>query len=248
MAGLAIVCTAPAQPSRAETAVDLELVLAIDASASVDPAEFDLQMGGIASAIRDAEVQAAIAAGPIGRIAVSTIVWADATLRKQAGGWFVVEDSDDAELFARHVEEFYRRISGGTGIGSGIAEAIRLMERNGINGTRRVVDVSGDGIETPPRDNVLLLADARGMALTRGVTVNGLAIQTDVPDLARYYFEEVVVGPGAFVMSVGDYADFAEAFRRKLLREIEDRPPMSQDRNSGGRMDTAQMFKPCRDC
>lgn len=247
-AAVALTIALSSGPVWSQTSVDLELVLAIDASASVDPAEFSLQVGGIASAIRDVEVQQAIAAGPIGRIAVAVIIWADATMRKQAGGWFVIEDAASADAFASHIGTFYRRISGGTGIGSGIAEAIRLMERNGIDGTRRVVDVSGDGIETPPRDNVLLLADARGMALGRDVTVNGLAIQTDVPDLADYYFDEVVVGHDAFVMAVSGYEDFAEAFRRKLLREIENRSPVSRNRHHPGRTETAQVLEVCPDC
>ncbi|MEJ8573976.1 DUF1194 domain-containing protein [Microbaculum marinum] len=236
-----------ALPAGAETRVDLELVLAIDASASVDPNEFALQVGGIASAVRDPEVQSAIAAGPVGRIAVAAIVWADATLRKQPGPWFVVDDAASAEAFAVHIESFYRRISGGTGLGSGIAEAIRLMERNGIDGIRRVVDVSGDGIETPPRENVLTLPDARGMAIGRGITVNGLAILNDVPDLDDYYRREVLVGQGAFVMAASDYDDFADAFRRKLLREIEDRPPVSR-RPGAGRVDTALADPPCGSC
>ena len=214
--------------ARAQTPVDLELVLAVDASASVDPFEYRLQMGGIAAAIRDEEVLEAIASGPLGRIGIAVTVWADATLRKQHGEWFVVEDAASAEAFAGFVERFYRRISGGTGLGSGIAEAIRLMEGNGLEGVRKVVDVSGDGVETPPRENVLLLPHARSMALARGVTVNGLAILTDVPDLADYYREEVLAGPGAFVMAAGTYEGFAEAFRRKLIREIEYRPPLSR--------------------
>lgn len=235
-------------PASTDTAVDLELVLAIDASASVDPAEFSLQLGGIANALRDAEIQEAIAAGPVGRIAVAAIIWADATLPKQPGSWFVVESPGDAEAFARHIEAFPRTISGGTGLGAGIVEAIRLMERNGIAGTRQVVDVSGDGVETPPRENVLLISDARGMALGRGITVNGLAILTDVPDLADYYRAEVAVGPRAFVMAAGNYEDFAEAFRRKLLREIEDRPPMSRDRRRPGGARTADAALDCPAC
>lgn len=226
LAGLAA-ALASFQADAGEIAVDLELVLAIDASASVDPGEFELQLGGIAAAIRDGQVHAAIAAGPAGRIAIATLVWADATLPKQAGAWHLVESPADAELFARHVLSLPRTVSGGTGLGSGIVEAMRLFDRNGIAGTRRVVDVSGDGIETPPRENVLLLADARGMALGRGVTVNGLAILTDVPDLDAYYRAHVAVGDRAFVIAADDYGDFAGAFRRKLLREIEDRPPIS---------------------
>ncbi len=234
--------------AHADTAVDLELVLAIDASASVDPAEFSLQLGGIAGALRDAEIQEAIAAGPVGRIAVAAIVWADATLPKQPGSWFVIESPGDAEAFARHIESFPRTVSGGTGLGAGIVEAIRLMDRNGIAGSRQVVDVSGDGEETPPRENVLLVSDARGMALGRGITINGLAILTDVPDLADYYRAKVAVGSRAFVMAARNYEDFAEAFRRKLLREIEDRPPVSQVRPQPNGTRIADVSPDCPGC
>jgi hypothetical protein len=212
-------------------AVDLELVLAVDASASVDEREFALQLGGIAKALRDPEVQSAIAAGPLGRIAVAMVVWAEGMVPKQYTEWQVVAGADDAEAFAVVVETFERRISGGTGIGAGIVSAIRHMDRNGIEGARRVVDVSGDGTETPPRDQLVsLLPQARSMAIARGVTVNGLAILTDVPDLDVYYREEVIVGPRAFVKAAADFDDFAEAFRRKLIREIEEEPPVSRRR------------------
>lgn len=212
----AIACDALAQ----NAPVDLEIVFAVDASGSVDQREYRLQMAGIAAAFRDKAVYEAIAGGPKGRIAVSVLVWAEASRPKQEGPWFLVATPADAELFARHVEAIERRISGGTGIGAGLAWALRMLDANGIASARRVVDVSGDGPETPPRETVVLIDQARAMALSRGITVNGLAILADDPDLAAWYAGHVVAGPDSFVMAAANFDDYARAFRRKLLREI----------------------------
>ncbi|WP_349360594.1 DUF1194 domain-containing protein [Stappia sp.] len=211
-----------------QTAVDLELVLAVDASASVDAGEYALQMRGIAAAFRSAEVQAAIAGGPLGRIAVALAVWAEAERPADLSPFVLIEAPMSAERFAQMAERWPRRVNGGTGIGSGLAHAMRHFDRNGFAGARQVVDVSGDGRETPPRDYTVLIDTARGMALSRGVTINGLAIETDDPELAAWYRAHVASGPQSFVLAIDDYGDFAEAMRRKLLREIEALPPVSR--------------------
>ncbi len=211
-------------PARADTFVDLELVLAVDASGSVSAAEYDLQLSGIAAAIRDDSVLEAIAGGAIGRVAVAMIVWAEAGIVSDETAWFEIATAEDADRFAALVVGFPRRVSGGTGIGAGLTQAMRMFDRNGFAGTRQVVDVSGDGRETPPRDYVALIHHARAMALSRGITINGLAILNEDPELDDWYRSAVITGPGAFVMTARDYRDFAEAMRRKLLREIEDLP------------------------
>ena len=216
-----------ALPALADEPVDLELVLAIDASASVDEAEFALQLGGMASAFRDKTVQAAIAGGALGRIAVAVTIWGDATVPQDQSGWYGVAAPQDAEAFAAVLDRFPRRVTGGTGIGAGLGHAMRMFDRNGFQGSRQVVDVSGDGKETPPRDIVLQMPDARSMAHARGVTINGLAILNDDATLSDWYRNEVATGAGSFVMSCSDYEDFAEAIRRKLIREIEGRPMTS---------------------
>jgi hypothetical protein len=210
-----------------DTLVDLELVLAVDASASVDDAEFRLQLQGIANAFRDPTVIKALSLGPSRRIAVNLMVWAEATYPKDFSGWRIVGSQADAEALATTIEAFPRRVTGGTGLGEGIAHALRSMDGNGIATPRSVVDVSGDGIETAPRDFSVMVGGARAMAVARGAVVNGLAILSDVPDLDRYYRERVQVGEGSFVMSAATYEDFAEAMRRKLLREIEFQPRLS---------------------
>jgi hypothetical protein len=210
-----------AAPAAAEELVDLELVLAVDASSSVDEAEWALQMQGYASAFRDARVQAAVASGPSGRIAVAVLVWADATVPKWNGDWFVLAGPADAEAFASYMAALGRGAEGGTGIGAGVAAAIRRFERNALAAPRQVVDVSGDGRETPPREVVVTMPMARAMADARGVTVNGLAILNEDAGLADWYRNNVIAGPGSFVISAADFADFADAITRKLLREIE---------------------------
>jgi len=174
----------PCPASRAQEAVDLELVLAIDASSSVDEREWRLQMEGYAAAFRDARVRAAIRSGPAKAIAVSVLFWADATVPKSETGWFLLAAPGDAESFATLMSGLPRGTEGGTGIGAGIAAAIRKLDRNDFSAPRQVVDVSGDGRETPAREVVVLMPQARAMAQARGVTVNGLAILNEDPDLA----------------------------------------------------------------
>lgn len=229
LAPLALVCllAAPAPGAAQERMVDLELVLAVDASGSVDFFEYDLQLAGIAAAMRDPQVHEAIVAGKHGAIAVALVAWAEATLPKDATDWFLVSGPAEAEVFARTVERFGRRVYGGTGIGEGIAESIRHMDRNGYLGTRQVVDVSGDGRETPPRDFVVMIDQARSMALARGVTVNGLAILNDDPDLARWYRDNLRTGESSFVVTARNHRDFAGAMLMKLIREIRHEPPVA---------------------
>lgn len=218
---------APSSAAIGEIVVDLELVLAVDASASVDESEFALQMNGIAAAFRSPEVHAAINAGPTGRIAVALAVWAEAERPADLSPFHLVADGRTAIAFASIAETWPRRVNGGTGIGSGLAHAMRHFDRNGFSGRRRVVDVSGDGRETPPRDYVVLIDAARGMAIARGITINGLAIENEDRGLAQWYRDNVATGPRSFVISVARYEDFAEAMQRKLIREIEERPPLA---------------------
>ena len=204
--------------------VDLELVLAVDASGSVNAREFKLQLDGIAAGLRDPSVLEAIRSGPNGRIAVNLLVWAEARWPKDSTGWFVIADADDAERAAGIIEDHPRRLNGGTGLGDGLASALRSISGNSIASLRQVVDVSGDGRETTPREFSVLIGQARAMAIVRGVTVNGLAILNEDAGLADYYRNRMQVGPGSFTMSARDYNDFAEAMRRKLLREISYQP------------------------
>lgn len=200
--------------------VDLELVLAIDTSGSVDPWEFNLQILGLAEAFRDPEVQAAIAGSTPNGIAVAVVQWSGPTEQALATPWMLVSDRLSAELLATGIEVMGRQFMGRTGIAGALAYALRMLTNNGFVGHRRVIDLSGDGRSNDPHDP----AAVRDAAVAAGITVNGLAILTDVPDLDSFYRAHVVGGPDAFLMIAKDYQDFVHAIRRKLLREIRGTP------------------------
>lgn len=207
---------------------DLELILAVDASGSVNNDEFALQLGGIADAFLSPEVQAATRSGPEGRIAVALLIWSDASLPKISSDWHLVGDATSAAAFASAVVAYapQRGVSiaqsgAGTGIGAALEHALTLFPRNGISAPRRTVDVSGDGVETTPWfQEAMMLPQARALAVADGVTVNGLAILSDDKRLGYYYEAELITGPGSFVIEAASFDDFAEAIKRKLLAEI----------------------------
>jgi len=208
--------------------VDLELVLAVDASGSVDAEEFQLQLGGIAEAFRDPAVQAAALSGPRQQVAVALLVWSDAAFPKFPTGWFLIDSPGSAAHFAGVTETFHTKVGrsrgiggGGTAIGDAVAYAVRMIGENGFQAPRRVVDVSGDGIETPPWfGDAYQLPQAKVLAARFDVLVNGLAITTDFPDLVDYYSRSVITGPGSFVIRAATFEDFRQAMREKLLREL----------------------------
>jgi len=210
--------------------VDLELVLAMDASGSISNSEYILQLEGTAAAFRDPAIQAAITSGPTGRIAVSVMLWSDAAFPKIESGWFVLDNPQSADVFASLVETFQlsedRTVDiggGGTGIGSGVRAAIEMLDTNTHHGQRRVIDVSGDGIETEfSFSKGIMVRDAKLIAQASGITINGLPILSEnFPALDEYYRDEVIIGPGAFVEKANSFADFGRAIRKKLLREIQ---------------------------
>lgn len=210
--------------------VDLELVLAMDASGSVSEKEYLLQLRGTAAAFRDLEIIEAIQAGPTGRIAIALMLWSDAAFPKQKSPWFVLKDQASISQFAGFVEGFQvgenNSVSlgsgGGTGIGSGVQEALKMIAGNGHTGLRKVIDVSGDGIETEfDFSKGIMIRDAKLLAGLQNVTINGLPILGgDSPNLDTYYQSEVISGPGAFIVVADGFDDFGRAIRQKLLREI----------------------------
>ena len=144
----------PLSATATERAVDLELLLAVDASGSVSAEEFELQIGGIAAAFRDPEVFEAVRSGPMQRIAVAVMIWSDARSRKAISKWHVIDSQAAAHDFADIVmAQLQRRKSflgkSGTGIGAAIGQGLKELRSNGIDGTRLAIDVSGDGHETP---------------------------------------------------------------------------------------------------
>ncbi len=225
---LIALCALAVHPAIAQTAVDVELVIAVDSSASIDDREFALQMAGIVAAFRDPEVVAAIGSGAHHRVAVAAIFWAESGYPSDVTPWHVLADAADAERFAGLMERWPRRVEGGTGIGTAVLNSVKQLEYNAFQGKRRVIDISGDGRETTMREFYITSPQARAMAISRGITVNGLAILNDEPDLDSYYHEQVTGGPGSFVMVAREIEDFAEAMRLKLIREFEYQPLLGQ--------------------
>ncbi len=209
-------------PSAAEqlVPVELELVLAVDASGSVDAGEFDLQVRGLATAFRDPDVVAAIrGVGPAG-IAVALMQWSGPGHQLVVVDWTSVSDTRSAAHLADRIEAAGRQIHGETSITRALGFSMQLFATNGFDGRRKVIDVSGDGpnnFGTPPDP-------MRDLAAAAGITVNGLAILNERPDLDRYYRDHVIGGPGAFLLTAADYQDFATAIRLKLIQDIRGAP------------------------
>ena len=212
---LLLAAGAPA-PAGQGAAVDLELVLAIDTSGSVDPWEFGLQIRGLAAAFRDPTVQAAIAGSTPNGLAVALVQWSGAGEQLRTTDWALIEDRGSAAEFARRIEASGRQFMGRTAIAGALRFATALILRNPYAGARKVIDLSGDGRSNDGQG----LGAARAAAILAGITINGLAVTTDRADLGRYFRERVIGGPDAFVLTAQDYEDFVRAIRIKLLREI----------------------------
>ncbi|MDH3666561.1 MAG: DUF1194 domain-containing protein [Paracoccaceae bacterium] len=210
-----------ALPARSQTEVELELVLLADASSSIRGSEFDLQVGGYARAFRDPTVIAAIQDLGGNGIAVTFVQWSATFQQFDTVPWQRIRTGGDAAAFADEIEAQARKVvSFGTATGSALEYGGQLFEGNGFAGKRRVIDLSSDEHSNQgphPRG-------VRPGIIARGITINGLAILDDDFDLAGYFRDAVIGGPESFVMVVDGYADFAEAVRRKLVREISGRP------------------------
>jgi hypothetical protein len=205
-----------AAPAMAGERVSTELVLAVDVSLSVNDIEFALQMQGIAAAFRDPDVIALIEAHEHG-VAVVMTQWSGTYRAEVPLEWRVLRKRENVLAYADAIAATERMQFGNlTGIGNAIAFAGELLTTNGYEGSELKIDVSGDGRSNsgPEPEN------ARAAALVQNITINGLAIAADDPELPSYYAENVIGGPGAFVMVAKDFEAFGEAFRRKLKREL----------------------------
>ena len=201
--------------------VDLELVLAIDVSGSVDEREYALQMLGIAEAMRLPEVGALIASHK-GGVALTLVHWSGGHINRQAVPWRLLYSGSDALRFADEVVAVHRtNWANQTALGYAIQYCVKLIETNPFIGRLRRIDLSGDG-----RNNSgIAPAIAREAALELNITVNGLPILDGDAGLGDYFTAFVAGGNNAFVITADTYADFARAFRTKLLRELS--PPLA---------------------
>jgi hypothetical protein len=223
MAAAVLLALGLARPVAAQTAVDLQLVLAVDASGSVNDYRFELQKQGYVAAFRDPQVLSAIRSGPQRSIAVTMVQWTGPALQVHVVPWTLIRDQATANAFAAAIDAAPRQLfGGGTSISGAIDNGLTLMPESRYRGTRRVIDISGDGANNRGRP----VTQARDEAVAAGVVINGLPILSLEPDLDRYYYEQVIGGPGAFVIAATSYETFADAIRKKLIIEIAaDDPP-----------------------
>ena len=196
--------------------VDIELVLAVDTSGSIDAEEYQMQHEGYAEAFTSAAVIEAIQAGTLQAIAVTYVEWSGLGHQKQLVPWTVVRNREDAVAFAKQIKAAPRSYSDWTSISDAIDFSVRLFDDNGFEGLRLVLDISGDGINNNGRP----VQAARDDAVAKGIVINGLPILNEDPTLDRYFADNVIGGPGAFKVAVQDFETFASSLMSKLVREI----------------------------
>jgi hypothetical protein len=226
---VALLAWAPSALHAAEP-VDLELVIATDVSYSIDAEEARLQRQGIVAAFRSPAVIQAIRGGGVGRIAVAYIDFSSRPFNRVVVDWQIIEDQASAEAFAAKLAAAPPTRGQSTSISDALELAAELIETNGYEGTRRVIDVSGDG----PNNAGRLVDQVRDDVLAKGITINGLPIinladqwnsHYFLPDLDRYFEGCVTGGAGSFVVAAADFQDFARAIQHKLILEIARRAP-----------------------
>jgi hypothetical protein len=212
-------------PASAKEYVDLELVIATDVSRSIDSDEARLQRQGVAAAFRSKQVIDAIQSGVLQRIAVAYIDYSSRDWNKLLIDWKIIRDQKSAYAFADALLKPELTFGRRTSISDALEHAVRIIDGNDIEGTRRVIDVSGDG----PNNFGRFVDKVRDETIARRITINGLPIMNDtsnvfsrynLPDLDNYYRGCVIGGPGAFLVVARDFKDFARAIRKKLILEI----------------------------
>jgi Protein of unknown function (DUF1194) len=197
--------------------VDLQLVLAVDASGSVNQARFDLQKQGYAAAFRNPRVLRAIQSGRNQSIAVIMVQWTGPTQQALVVPWTLVRDRASADLLAAAIDKTQRQLfGGGTSISGAIDFSVALMPTGPYRGQKQIIDISGDGSNNRGRP----VTAARDDAVRAGISINGLPILTLEPYLDKYYFDNVIGGPGAVMVPAESYEAFADAIIKKLIIEI----------------------------
>jgi hypothetical protein len=210
--------------TKVQVFVDVELVIAVDVSYSMDTDELAVQREGYAQAIVSKEFLQALKTGPNRKLAVTYFDWSASSDQKIIIPWRVIDGPETADAVAREIMKRPVRQGSSTSISGAISFAMPLFNENPYRGLRRVIDISGDG----PNNNGAPVADARDAALKRGITINGLPIMMEnssysimnIDNLDLYYEDCVIGGPGSFVVSIKHRNDFKEAIRAKLILEV----------------------------
>ena len=212
-----------------EATVDVELVLAVDVSYSMDMDELAIQREGYAQAIVSKEFLQALKSGPNGKIAVTYFEWAASSDQKIIIPWRLIDGPETADAVANEIMKTPVRRASRTSISGAINFAMPLFDENPYRGLRRVIDISGDGANNNGGPVVV----ARDAALEKGIIINGLPIMVkepsystmDIDNLDIYYEDCVIGGPGSFVVTIKEREKFKEAIRTKLLLEVAGRTP-----------------------
>jgi hypothetical protein len=218
----------PANARGGATEVDVELVLAVDISYSMDTEEQRLQRQGYIEALRSEQFLNALKSGPRGRIAIVYMQWASETDQDTLIDWSLIDGPESASAFAAKLAAAPYRRAQRTSISGAIDGAMKLLEGNGFNSPRQVIDVSGDG----PNNSGRPVTQARDEAVARGITINGLPLvgirsfvsPADIQELDIYFEDCVIGGFDAFMIPIRDARAFIEATRTKLVREIASLP------------------------
>ena len=194
-------------------ACDLALALAVDISGSVDPMEYDIQMQGLAAALRDSVVAEALVRA---EAAVMLVQWTGASRQELTVPWTRIRSYADTEALAQQIETAPRRWRNfSTAIGDALEFVLAQWPSAPIC-KRNVIDVSGDGISNEGADPT----EFRGQLTTMGITVNALAIEESEADLTAYFWENLIIGEGAFVVTANTFEDYPDRIRLKLIREV----------------------------
>jgi len=221
------VAAVPAAAAAAEQ-VDLLLVLAADVSRSVDNAKFQLQREGYAAAVSDPRVLDAIRSGRNGRVGLTFVEWSGVGSQRVLIDWTTIGDAETARGFGDRLLEAPRSFADRTSISGAIEFAMGQLARAPYESARRTIDVSGDGTNNAGRDVTL----ARDEAVAQGVTINGLVILSETPlawnpdhtnppgGLQNYYRNNVIGGPGAFVVVAENFNTFGQAIVKKMIAEV----------------------------
>jgi len=208
--------------------VDVLLVLAVDVSRSIDEDEARLQREGFRTAMSDPRVVAAIRSGTLGAIAVCYLEWASADYQRIVIPWTRIDSQEAANAWAEALARAPRVSMNWTSISGAIEASMRAIADAPFEGTRKVIDISGDGVNNSGAPVTLL----RDLAVDAGITINGLPILNDRSPFGRphnmtldqYFTEFVIGGPGAFMIPADDFGAFQSAVLRKLIREISGLP------------------------
>jgi hypothetical protein len=219
----AVLALAPGRAAAEDLPVDLELVLAVDVSGSMDREEQAVQRAGYSAALRHPDVTRAISSGAYGRIALTYVEWAGAAAQVTVIPWRLIDSPESSAKFADELDSRPIASIRGTSISAALEYVMPMFSGNGYEGLRKVIDVSGDGANNAGAPVVA----ARDAALAAGLVINGLPIMIHpsmgfVP-LDRYYTDCVIGGPSSFVLPVKDVGQLAEAIRRKLVLEVAER-------------------------